>query len=152
TGGTADQLYQIIEQLPVWAPAKPSTTDGTMLGYTWHWIWHGDVDAQQIRKWSVAGLLPETGVALISGQWGTYKTFVAIDLAAAVMTGSEFIQFPVSRRGGVLFFACEGQSEVAIRLTAAFGARGGTGRAPFAWQENCPRLLDPNASKIMAAM
>ena len=52
----------------------------------------------------------------------------------------------------MLFFACEGQSEVAIRITAAYEARGGTGKAPFAWVENCPRLLGPNADKILAAM
>jgi hypothetical protein len=97
-------------------------------------------------------MLPETGTALISGQWGTYKTFVANDLAASVMTGTPFIHFPVVRQGGVVFFACEGQNEVPIRLTAAYEAKGGTGRAPFVWVEDCPRLLDPNASKILTVM
>ena len=57
------------------------------------------------------------------GQWGTYKTFVAIDLAMAVIAGPNFIRFPVRRRGGVLFIACEGQSEVAVRINAAAAAR-----------------------------
>ena len=70
------------------------------------------------RPCLVQELLPETGVGLISGQWGTYKTFVAIDLAMAVIAGTDFIRFPVRRRGGVLFIACEGQSEVAVRINA----------------------------------
>ena len=53
------------------------------------------------RPCLVQDLLPETGVGLISGQWGTYKTFVAIDLAMAVIAGPNFIRFPVRRRGGV---------------------------------------------------
>ena len=129
-----------------------SPSEGTAFGHSWSWIWHGDIDPRDTRKYLIDGLLPETGTCLISGQWGTYKTFVADDLAASVMTGMSFINFMVTRKGGVLFFACEGQNEVAIRLTAAYAAKGGIGKAPFAWVENCPRLLDPNASKILAAM
>jgi hypothetical protein len=133
-------------------PQLPDENDGTALGYSWHWHWHGEVDPLEQRKWLVETILPETGTALISGQWGTYKSFTAIDLAASVMTETLFINFPVMRKGGVLLLACEGQSEVDVRITAAYEAKGGTGKAPFAWQETCPRLLDPNASKILTAM
>ena len=133
-------------------PRKPSANDGAALGYSWQLIWHGEAVSADARKWLVQDLLPETGVALISGQWGTYKTFVADDLCAAVMTAATFANKQVMRKGGVLFFACEGQNEVNIRLTAAFKKHGGTGNAPFAWVQGCPRLLDPNAGKILAAM
>jgi len=126
--------------------------DGAAFGYSWHLIWHGEVDPTSARKWLVQDLLPETGVALISGQWGTYKTFVANDLSAAVMTGTTFINRQVMRKGGVLFLACEGYNEVDIRLTAAFRKHSGTGNAPFAWVQGSPRLLKPNAAKILAAM
>ena len=133
-------------------PEITSPNEGKAFGYSWSWRLYGEVAIADSRPQLVDGLLPETGAGLISGQWGTYKTFVGNDLAAAVMTGGTFIKFPVRRKGAVLFFACEGQSEVAIRITAAYEARGGTGKAPFAWVENCPRLLDPNADKILAAM
>jgi hypothetical protein len=68
------------------------------------------------------------------------------------MTGTVFINRQVMRKGGILFIACEGRDEVDIRLTAAFRERGGIGNAPFAWVEGCPRLLDHNADKILAAM
>jgi hypothetical protein len=38
----------------------------------------------------------------MAGQWGTFKTFVAFDLAASVMSGKPFVEFPVDRPGGVL--------------------------------------------------
>ena len=78
--------------------------------------WHGDDEDAPLRAWLVNGLLPETGVGLISGQWGTYKTFVSLDLAAAVMVGLAFIDYPIVRNGGVLFIAVEGASEIAARL------------------------------------
>jgi hypothetical protein len=148
---TVDELYQIVAQLPVADPPQ-AANESTAFGYTWRLFWHGEVPVADCRPALVQDLLPETGTALISGQWGTYKTFVAMDLSASVMTKTDFIQFPVMRQGGVLFIACEGYSEVAIRLTAAFEARGGQGKAPFAWVTGCPRLLDRNASKILAAM
>jgi hypothetical protein len=116
------------------------------------WHWHGEADPVDTRKYLVAGLLPETGAALISGQWGTYKTFVGDDLAASIMTGKEFINFPVLRKGGVAWLACEGRNEVDIRLTAAWTAKGGTGNAPFAWIANCPPLLDPKAGAALVTM
>jgi hypothetical protein len=126
-----------------------SPNEGAAFGFSWRIHWHGEAPIEDSRPQLVQGLLPETGAGLISGQWGTYKTFVAIDLSVAVMTGTDFINFPVRRKGGVLFIACEGQSEVAIRLAAAAEARG-LHKAPFAWIENCPRLLDANAAKILA--
>jgi AAA domain len=92
---------------------------------------------------------------LLSGQWGTYKTFVAIDMAVSVISGHLFIDLPIKRRGGVLFIAAEGQTEVAIRLQAALEAKCNLAkgeRAPFAWIDSCPRLLDKNALKELTAL
>ena len=149
-GHTREQLDALIEQAPDYASQLPN--DGTAFGYSWHLTWHGETDPTDTRKALVQDLLPEIGVALISGQWGTYKTFIANDLCAAVMTQTTFANKQVMRKGGVLFIACEGQGEVDIRLTAAFRKHGGIGNAPFAWVQGCPRLLDPNASKILTAM
>jgi hypothetical protein len=124
---------------------------GKAFGFSWCWQWHGAVDQVIERRWLVQDILPETGAGLISGQWGTLKTFIAFNLAGAVMTGTDFIRYPVRRRGGVLFFACEGQSEVAIRLTALVEAHG-MDKAPFAWVDDAPPLRDPNAANILAAM
>jgi AAA domain len=151
--GTGDKPNPEIK--PNGADAKQcqaaSANEGTAFGFSWRIHWHGEAPIEDSRPQLVQGLLPETGAGLISGQWGTYKTFVAIDLSVAVMTGTDFVNFPVRRKGGVLFIACEGQSEVAIRLAAACEARG-LDKAPFAWIEKCPRLLDPNAAKILAQL
>ena len=82
----------------------------------------------------------------MSGQWGVFKTFVALDLAAAVLAGATFIEFPIIRRGGVLFIAAEGSNEIPVRLQAVLESKyPHIGSAPFAWTDNCPRLLDRNA-------
>ena len=90
----------------------------------WSWRFFGRQDETIERAYLVDKLLPENGVGLISGQWRTYKTFVALDLAAAVITGTPFAGFEVVRQGAALFIALEGQGEVNIRLQAALAHRG----------------------------
>src|SRR6266478_7918182 len=85
--------------------------------------WHGDVDPLESRPQLINKVLPETGTGLTSGQWGTYKTFVVIDIASSVMSGVSFIDFPVVRRGGVLFIAPEVASELPARIEAAIKAK-----------------------------
>jgi hypothetical protein len=109
--------------------------------------WHGEQDPGANRKWLVKGLLPETGCGLISGQWGTRKTFIALDLALSVMLGTPFAGRRVKRKGGVLFIAPEGASEIPIRLAGLDEAKRSEAKArlPFAWNESCPTLIGKQA-------
>lgn len=119
----------------------------------WQWHFFGRKEKIVDRAYLIDKLLPETGTGLISGQWGTYKTFVAIDLAAAVITGTAFAGFEVARQGAALFVAMEGQDEVDIRVRAALSHRGQVNEfEPFAWIGTAPRLLDPDAGQTLAAM
>jgi hypothetical protein len=115
--------------------------------------WHGDRDKLPARAWLVEGLLPETGSGLASGQWSTYKTFAALDLAAAVMAGGRFADHAVARRGGVLFFAVEGAAEIEVRLQAVLETKHPQiERAPFAWTDQCPPLLERDSAAALATM
>jgi KaiC/GvpD/RAD55 family RecA-like ATPase len=119
-------------------------------------FWHGNDYGHEARAWLVKDLIPQTGQGLQSGQWGTRKTFVAIDLSASVMTGTDFAGHRVDRRGGVLFIAAEGASEIPIRLQGVVEKKlkrtassvGGAplaadlDRLPFAWIEECPSLKE----------
>lgn len=121
--------------------------------------WHGEDDGPAARPMLVKDLLPERGSGLLSGQWGTFKTFVVLDLAGSVMTNQDFAGRPVRRRGGVLFIAAEGASEVSLRLKGltdhkldANGTRVVPPRLPFAWIEECPSLLGPEALDTLATL
>ena len=114
--------------------------------------WHGEKPYGD-RRWLAYGLLPETGVALLSGQWGVGKTFAAIDLAAAVMTGTAFAGREVDRKGGVLWLAAEGETEVSDRLDLAMKGRPPqSGALPFAWADDVPVLTLPGAGDKLVAL
>lgn len=119
--------------------------------------WHGDADPNADRAWLVSDVLFEVGRGLLSGQWGAGKTFGALDLSASVMTGERFAGKRVARRGGVLFIAPEGASEIPVRLRglvegkirrfaltqALAGHDVDLDRLPIAWIEECPPLVTP---------
>ena len=99
-------------------------------------FWHGDRRDQEARAWLIDKMLPETGAGLVSGQWGTAKTFVGVDLSASVMTGTPFAGREVTRRGGVLFVAAEGASEIPSRLAGVVEHK--LRPAALAAGRNCP--------------
>jgi hypothetical protein len=113
--------------------------------------WHGEPSTNHDRTWIVEGLLPEVGTALVSGQWGTYKTFVVVDLALSLMAGQTFAGRAVNRRCGVLFIAAEGAYEIPLRLQCAYEEKypESNSQLPFAMADECPRVLDRNALPIL---
>jgi hypothetical protein len=117
-------------------------------------IWFGDTPPTP-PPYLVDETLPEIGVASIAGQWGAAKTFVGADLVSAVIVGGEFAGKTVNRKGGVVWFAAEGENEIETRVKAAIGARGGDPDAkhPFARQaEGVPCLTDKDALDLLRAM
>jgi hypothetical protein len=114
-------------------------------------FWFGQENVEVDRRWLVDGLLPEAGVAIVAGQWGTYKTFSVLDLCAAIMAGESFIDYPILRKGGVLFIAGEGAEDLPIRIQAAVEARG-LREAPFAWVRECPPLVDSKSTGFLITL
>jgi hypothetical protein len=78
---------------------------------------------------------------------------VALDLAAAVMAGGHFIEQEVISRGGVLFIAAEGGADIDTRLRAVIETKyPDLHKAPFAWVDQCPRLVDRDSAAQLAAI
>ena len=128
--------------------AEDSPKQPTILSYRRH------RDANnQAPEYLVKNLLPEIGVGLLSGQSGTYKSFVAIKLAGAIATGQSFAGHAIKRQGAVLIFASEGAGELPIRLDALSEAEHGSQVLPVYYCAAAVRLLDKNgvASVIATA-
>jgi AAA domain len=109
-------------------------------------FWHGDSNVAE-ASWLVKNLLPEVGTALLSGQWGLYKSFALLDLGASVITGNPFAGHRVVRRGGVLVFAAEGAGTFPKRLKGlAQCGKLPEEPQPFAWKSTVPPLLASGTS------
>jgi AAA domain len=111
--------------------------------------WHDNAVLAEPR-WLVKKLLPETGVALMSGQWSTGKTFMVLHLAKCVWTEEPFAGHKIKRRGGTLLFAAEAAGDIPIRLRAITASRPGD-KLSFAWVEVVPTLSEPGARNQLIA-
>jgi len=122
-----------------------SPTFSAVPGPSNSWKYHTG-EAPVPFRWLIKGLLPETGAAIMSGQWGTFKTTTALDIAVCIMAGLLFAgRYQVKRRGAVLYLALEGEGMLAARLSAIAAHHGVTDQLPFAWRGDCPALTDQNA-------
>ena len=95
----------------------------------------------------IKGLLPRNGIAFIGGQSGAGKTFVAIDMAAALATGQSFFGKRVKEKVGVVFIAGEGAETIQPRLTIARMARNIEGTLPISWTSIIPDFTKPDEVK-----
>jgi AAA domain len=145
---------QEVPQLPAEDPADPQETEEEETGPELPPMHaHGDPDPRPIKAWAIKGLVQQQGHGLLSGQWGTYKSFIALELAGSLMTGQPFLDRMVKRQSGVLFLAAEGQHEMRIRLGALVQEKcGGMNRAPFRWFEDVPTLLQPDGLPLLVTM
>jgi hypothetical protein len=134
-GGDPAKLLEICREIPI---------DGDDPLF-----WHGEPDARQRQKWRIKQLMPAVGAGLLSGQWGTYKTFMAIELATTVITADrQFCGRQLVEPCGVLILATEGAFELRDRLNAAVHDKyPDMARAPISWRESCPTLLANGATE-----
>jgi hypothetical protein len=104
-------------------------------------IWYGQSPPEP-PPYLVDETLPETGIAFVAGQAGAGKTFVGAALVAALIKRSEFAGRSVTRGGGVLWLAAEGENEIEGRVKAALALVGETAeRQPFCRQAGSVPLL-----------
>ncbi|MFD1195711.1 AAA family ATPase [Seohaeicola saemankumensis] len=93
-------------------PTKPTASSNIQI------LSRGDLDALPPMRFTVPGVLPETGVAAIYGEPSSGKSFLAIDLAAKISSGNPtwFGRHVVSR--DVVYVALEGGRGIQQRCQA----------------------------------
>jgi hypothetical protein len=77
-----------------------------------------ELDALPPMRWTIQGVLPETGLVAIFGQPGSAKTFLALDLAARISSGAgQWFGRRVTQRS-VVYCALEGGRGIKQRIRA----------------------------------
>jgi len=70
------------------------------------------------KKWLIYGMLPHNDVGYIYGRPGSYKSFMALDIACHVASATKWNGIDVDHPGMVLYIAAEGASELHLRKKA----------------------------------
>lgn len=69
-------------------------------------------------SWIIDNVLPDKGFAALYGPPGSYKSFIALDIAEAVATGRPWMGNQVTNPGAVLYIAGEGHGGIGARIKA----------------------------------
>lgn len=146
TGEIREQVPDTARQVPVRVETKGQGNgiDHGKTGKPTHTQllahFHGDPDFTRENEFLIYNTVPRVGGGLIAGQWGAFKTFLCIDMAAAIICATidpaqRFCGEEIDRPGGVLFYFSEGEAEASERIDAALAHRGWpAGRpVPFAF-------------------
>lgn len=91
---------------------------------TYKFLSFGDVAELPPMRWRVKGVLPESGMAAIYGPAASGKSFLALDLAAALAEGNEWFGLRVTR-SPVVYLCLEGQAGLRNRVAAYRSHHGG---------------------------
>jgi hypothetical protein len=107
-------------------------------------------------EWTVHERIPRNGAGLLVGPYGSYKTFLLLELSGCLMTGLPFLGKKIRRRCGALIFAAEGANTIRLRKRALIEHRLAKAdqtpanqhcvnleALPFAFVGNCRPLVDP---------
>lgn len=77
-----------------------------------------DVKALPDPEWLIRDILPQSGMAVLYGQPGTGKSFLALDWAAHVCTGLPWLRHPVKDNSNVVYIYAEGRTGLKPRIEA----------------------------------
>lgn len=101
-------------------------------------------------QWLVDGLLEESSLALLFGDPGCYKSFLAIDLVSSVATGFPFHDRE-TRQGSVFYIAGEGHNGLKRRFSAWEKGNGVSLEGqPLFVSERAANLYDAESARAVA--
>lgn len=111
-----------LDKLRVREEAKKLAAGGTGAGPLT--VFHrSDLRARPALGWHIEDLIQESGLAVLGGEPGLGKSFLALDIGASVATGSPW-HGSNTEKGRVLYVAAEGVEGLEARLSAWESSRG----------------------------
>ena len=69
-------------------------------------------------EWLIEGVIPVGSFTALYGPPGSFKSFIALDIAEAIATGRSWMGKPVNKTGAVLYLAGEGFGGIGARIKA----------------------------------
>jgi hypothetical protein len=100
--------------------------------------------------WLIDGLLPSHGISELYGDPAVGKSFVAIDWAAHVATGRDWLGHPV-KQGPVVYIYAEGVNGIKIRMSAWSNVHQDLHEAPMKVIGEAVPITEPKAIKDLTS-
>ncbi len=108
-----------------------------------------DIAALPDLEWLIEGVLPKPGLVVLYGEPGSFKTFVALDMALTVASGREWLG-RVTLQTKALYIAAEGVRGFKLRV-AAHAHRRGLTPENIRFIAEVPLIMDPAHIRALLA-
>ena len=109
----------------------PSAKEGPKSDVKFRFIMAGDIQINALEEWAIDGILPKQGTAILYGEPGTGKSFLALDVAMHIAAGRDWFGLE-TQQGGVVYIAAEAGEGLKKRIVACRKARDFLDPVPFA--------------------
>lgn len=126
-GGTINELIMLADATAPEVPGEPATNgpdtadeatpNDTEPEPAGRWLDLATVLTLPPPDWLVADILPAKSTAILGGKFGSYKSFLALDLGLCIATGTPWGDHAVEQ-GAVAYIAAEGFGGLSKRLRA----------------------------------
>jgi hypothetical protein len=94
------------------------TADLTPVERAAGFITFGELEELPSAPWLIDGVLRQRSLTFLYGKPDTFKTFLALDMCGALMTGRSWLGADVTKSGPVLYLAAEGSESLVERMRA----------------------------------
>ena len=81
-------------------------------------ITFGELQELPKAPWLIDGVIRQRSLTFLYGRPDTFKTFIALDMCGALMTGRSWLEAEVTKSGPVLYLAAEGSETLVERMRA----------------------------------
>jgi putative DNA primase/helicase len=103
--------------------------------------------------WIVKGFIEADTEACLFGETYTGKSYLAIDLACCIATGSDFHGLPIKKAGPVIYIAGEGHAGISRRVAAwSLWRQIDTSEAPLFFSRVAANLITPESTADVVVM
>lgn len=140
-------------------PISPATKQGAkptveqQIGSYFDKLVFDDQDAPLVEpKWLVRNTVAEGGLVFLGGQSTAGKSFMVMELARCLMTGSAFFGRLIEKKVGVVLFAPEGQETIVARMAAMRRHFDIKGSLPFAFLGELPSLETDEGRAVVVGL
>ena len=118
-------------------PSAPDSTGSRLLGFD-------ELRVLPDLEWLIDELVPEAGLGVVYAPSGALKSFLAVDWALSVATGTSWLGHPVKQRW-VVYVAAEGRGGIKQRVEAWWNGHGRPDMSRARWLLETVNLRDRKA-------
>jgi hypothetical protein len=141
SAASPDEFDVIVESIEAEAKEEAAPESERLMSYA-------EFGSQPPMEWLIKGVLPRAGLAVLFGEPGSGKSFLAFDLAGCLARGADWNGHKVRAAGRVVYVAAEGAAGMTLRAVAYGMKHPDAIHAPMKFWPSAVNMLENGHRKL----